>query len=147
MSLCLLLAPTQRKCKFPPLVNLLSNLMKTLVVSNPARGNIICPRVLLANNLWTRGKGLLGRTSLDEQEGILLVPGTSIHMFGMKFSIDVLYLTQDHRVTDFVENIAPGKAHVAKNNAGKPHSALELCAGTIAKCGVQLGDQLVLEEL
>ncbi len=120
--------------------------MKTLEIKNPARGNIICSRVLLADNFWTRGKGLLGKKSLDANEGILLVPGTSIHMFGMKFSIDVLFLTKDHLVTDFVEDIAPGKAHVARNNAGKPHAALELAAGTIQKCGVQIGDQLVLEE-
>lgn len=120
--------------------------MKTLEIQNPARGNIICSRVLLADNFWTRGKGLLGKKSLDPNEGILLVPGTSIHMFGMKFSIDVLFLTKDHLVTDFVEDIAPGKAHVARNNVGKPHAALELAAGTIAKCGVQIGDQLVLEE-
>ncbi|BCM94287.1 hypothetical protein IAD21_06190 [Abditibacteriota bacterium] len=121
--------------------------MKTLVIRNPARGNIVCPRVLLANNFWTRGKGLLGRKGLDESEGILLVPGSSIHMFGMKFAIDVVFLTKDHLVTDFVENIGPGKAHVARNNAGKPHSALEIAAGTISKCGVQIGDQLELEDV
>ena len=120
--------------------------MKTLVIKNPARGVVVCQKVLLANNFWTRGKGLLGRKSLGADEGILLVPGTSIHMFGMKFSIDVLFLTEDHRITDLIENIAPGKAHIAKNNVGKPHAALELAAGTIATCGAQIGDQLVLEE-
>ena len=120
--------------------------MKTLVARNSARGNIVCPQVLLANNFWTRGKGLLGRKGLDENEGILLVPGTSIHMFGMKFAIDVIFLTKDYLVTDFIENIGPGKAHVARNNAGKPHSALEVAAGTIQKCGVQVGDQLEMEE-
>ncbi len=119
--------------------------MKTIRISNPARGVVVCQKCALADKLWTRGRGLLGRKSLAEGEGILLVPGTSIHMFGMKFSIDVLFLTQDHRVTDLVENIAPGKAHVARGEAGKPHSALELAAGTIQKCGVQLGDQLTLE--
>ncbi len=120
--------------------------MKTLQISNPARGNIVCARCLLANNLWTRGRGLLGRPSLAEDEGILLVPGTSIHMFGMKFSIDVIFLTQDHRVTDFAPAIAPGKAHVARGQAGKPHSALEVAPGTIERSGVQIGDQLNLEE-
>jgi len=119
--------------------------METLRILNPARGNVVCPRCALADNMWTRGRGLLGRASLSPEEGILLVPGTSIHMFGMKFSIDVVFLTQDHRVTDFVENIAPGKHYIARAGAGKPHSALELAAGTIASCGVQLGDQLVLE--
>ncbi len=121
--------------------------MKTLAIHNPARGNTLCPRAALADNFWTRGRGLLGRASLDPNEGILLVPGSSIHMFGMKFSLDVVFLTQDHIVTDFVENIAPGKAHIARSNAGKPHSALELPVGSVARCGVQLGDQLVLEEV
>ena len=121
--------------------------MKTLHISNPTRDNIVCARCQLADNLWTRGKGLLGRQSLGENEGILLVPGNSIHMFGMKFAIDVIYLTKDDVVTDFVENIAPGKMHVAsdKDNAGKPYAALEVAAGTIARVGVQIGDKLARE--
>ncbi len=116
--------------------------MKNLQLRNQTRDNIVCPRCQLADNLWTRGKGLLGRKSLDQNEGILLVPGTSIHMFGMKFAIDVIYLTKDDVVTDFVADIGPGKAHVAKDKAGKPHSALEVAAGTIARVGVQVGDKL-----
>ena len=119
--------------------------MKTIQLRNQTRENIVCPRCQLADNLWTRGKGLLGRKSLDENEGILLVPGNSIHMFGMKFSIDVIYLTRDDIVTDWVGNIAPGKMHVAKDNAGKPHAALEVAAGTIARVGVQIGDKLARE--
>ena len=118
--------------------------MKTIQMRNSTRDNVVCARCQLADNLWTRGKGLLGRQSLDSNEGILLVPGNSIHMFGMKFAIDVIYLTQDDIVTDFVADIAPGKAHVAKDKSGKgkPHSALEVAAGTIARVGVQVGDQL-----
>lgn len=121
--------------------------MKTLQIYNPARGVVVCSRCCLADKLWTRGRGLLGRKSLAPDEGILLVPGTSIHMFGMKFSIDVIFLTQDHRVTDWVESIAPGKAHVARGRAGKPHSALEVAPGTIQRSGVQIGDQLTLQEI
>lgn len=116
--------------------------MKTLFISNATRANVVCPRCQLADNLWTRGRGLLGRKSLGEDEGILLVPGSSIHMFGMKFAIDVIYLTADDVVTDFVENIGPGRAHVAKDKSGKPHSALEVAAGTVARIGVQVGDKL-----
>lgn len=121
--------------------------MKIIQLRNQTRDNIVCARCQLADNLWTRGKGLLGRSSLDENEGILLVPGNSIHMFGMKFAIDVIYLTRDDVVTDFVADIGPGKAHVAKDRegAGKPYAALEVAAGTIARVGVQCGDQLVRE--
>ena len=116
--------------------------MKTLQLFNATRGNTVCARCLLADGLWTRGKGLLGRKSLAPDEGILLVPGNSIHMFGMKFAIDVIYLTADDVVTDFVEEIGPGKMHVAKANVGKPYAALEVAAGTIARAGVEKGDQL-----
>jgi hypothetical protein len=114
-----------------------------LVISGS--GTAVCERCQLADSFWTRGRGLLGRSGLDPDEGILLVPGSSIHMFGMKFAIDVIYLTREDVVTDFVENIAPGKAHVAKNGAGKPYSALEVAAGTIARTGVRVGDQLLRE--
>ena len=118
--------------------------MKTIQMRNQTRDNVVCARCQLADNLWTRGKGLLGRKALDPDEGILLVPGSSIHMFGMKFAIDVIYLTRDDMVTDFVADIGPGKAHVAKDQSGqgKPHSALEVAAGTIARVGVEIGDQL-----
>lgn len=123
--------------------------MKTIQMRNSTRDNIVCARCQLADNLWTRGKGLLGRKSLGENEGILLVPGSSIHMFGMKFAIDVIYLTREDVVTDLIADIGPGKAHVAKDQSGKgkPHSALEVAAGTIAGVGVQIGDQLVRSEM
>ena len=66
-------------------------------------------------------------------------------MFGMKFAIDVLFLTRDDVITDLVENIGPGKAHVARGQEGKPFGALELAAGTIQRTGVKIGDKLVRE--
>ena len=117
--------------------------MKIVSLVNETQNNaVVCPKCQIADNFWTRGKGLLGRADLPVDEGILLVPGTSIHMFGMKFSIDALFLTKEDVVTDWVENLAPGKMHVAKDGAGKPFATLELAAGTIGRCGVRVGDQL-----
>ena len=108
---------------------------------------MVCARCLVADSLWARGKGLLGRASLDEDEGILLVPGNSIHMWGMKFAIDVIFLTKDDIVTDIAERIGPGQMHIAKAGAGKPHAALEVAAGTVARVEVKVGDQLVRESV
>lgn len=116
--------------------------MKQACVSNATRQTIICPRCSIADGLLTRVRGLLGRQSLDAEEGLLIVPCPSIHMFGMKFPLDVIFLTRENIVTDVVENIAPGKAHIAKANQGKPHSALELSVGSITRSGTQIGDQL-----
>lgn len=121
--------------------------MKIKRVVNENLGVVVCERCAIADSMWTRGRGLLGRKSLPENEGIFLSPGNSIHMFGMKFSIDVVFLTRDFLVADMIENIAPGKAYVAKAHGGKPHAALEITAGQIAKCGVKIGDQLRLEDI
>ena len=121
--------------------------MKILRLTNARTKAEIVARCALADNFWTRGKGLLGRASLPADEGILLVPGASIHMFGMKFPIDAVFLTKDDIVTDWVENLAPGKMHQAKAGAGKAHSTLELCAGTIARLDFQIGDQIEREEV
>ncbi len=121
--------------------------MKILRLLNARTNTEIVARCALADTMWTRGKGLLGRASLPADEAILLVPGASIHMFGMKFPIDAAFLTKDDIVTDFVENLAPGKVHQSKAGAGKPHSTLELCAGTIARVGLQIGDKIEREEI
>ena len=121
--------------------------MKIVRVFNVTRSAIICERCGVADNIFTRVRGLLGKSTLPENEGLLLVPCPSIHMFGMKFSLDVLFLTRENVVTDFVENIAPGKYYVAKAQHGKAHSALEIPVGTIARTSTQRGDQLLIETI
>jgi uncharacterized membrane protein (UPF0127 family) len=119
--------------------------MKTVQVLNESRGAVLCEKCGVADNIFTRVRGLLGRASLEAGEGLLIVPCPSIHMFGMKFPLDVIFLTRENVVTDFVENIAPGKYYLAKAHAGKAHSALELPAGSIACTSTQRGDRLRVE--
>ena len=119
--------------------------MKIVRVSNLTRQVVVCDKCGIANNIFTRVRGLLGRKSLEVGEGLLIVPCPSIHMFGMKFSLDVVFLTQENIVTDFVENIEPGKLYVAQNNFGKAYAALEISPGVIAGTGLQRGDEFRIE--
>lgn len=112
-----------------------------------ADGALVCPHCTVADSFFTRGKGLLGRQSLPQEEGILLLPGSSIHMFGMKFAIDVVFVSREDVVTDMVENIGPGKAYVAKNLGGKTYGALEVAVGTIERLGLTPGDKLLRQDL
>ena len=116
--------------------------MKTTRIIRAADASVICERCQIADNILTRVRGLLGRDGLGEDEGLLIVPCPSIHMFGMKFSLDVVFLSRENVVVDFVENIAPGKHYVAKKTHGKAHSALELAAGTIARHNIEIGQKL-----
>jgi len=121
--------------------------MKTVRILNVTRQVDLCEKCGIANNLFTRVRGLLGRSTLPKGEGLLIVPCPSIHMFGMKFSLDVIFLNQENIVTDFVEDIGPGKFYLAQNHFGKAHSALEVSSGIIAKTGTQRGDEIRLEPI
>ena len=113
---------------------------------NATQGSIVCEKGAIADSFWTRGKGLLGRKSLPEDEGIYLAPGKSIHMFGMKFAIDVVFLTKGDVVADLTENLKIGRMYNAKAHGGhKPWGALELPPGTVARSGTRIGDQLKRE--
>ena len=58
-------------------------------------GTVVCADCVVADSAWARSKGLLGRASLGEDEGILLRPGSSIHMFFMRFPIDAVFLDRE----------------------------------------------------
>jgi len=63
---------------------------------------------------WQRASGsapraLLGRSGLADDEG-LWIPTSSIHMFGMRFAIDVIYADRDGRVLKLVRGIRPWRA-------------------------------------
>ena len=121
--------------------------MNFLRITNATREVVLCERCGVADNLFTRMRGLLGRSELEPDEGLLINPCPSIHMFGMKFSLDVVFVTADNIVTDFVESIPPGKAYVAKAHHGKARAAIELPVGTISGSGTQIGDTLTVESV
>ena len=119
--------------------------MKKVRLYNVTRSKVLCENCRIADNIFTRVRGLLGRSTLHQDEGLLIVPCPSIHMFGMKMSLDVVFLTKENIVTDFVENIAPGQYYVAQNQFGKAHSALEIAPGIIAATSTRRGDEIRLE--
>lgn len=116
--------------------------MKFSTARNVTREADLCPRCGIAHDLISRVRGLMFRASLPEDEGLWISPCPSIHMFNMKFALDAVFLTRELVVTDIVESIAPGKMYVAKDHKGKPHSVVEVAAGTVARTGTQIGDTI-----
>ena len=84
-------------------------------------GTVVCARCVVADSAWTRTKGLLGRASLDEDEGILLRPGGSIHMFFMRFPIDAVFL--DRELTCSAWRPTSGRGGWRRNAARRPCSS------------------------
>jgi uncharacterized membrane protein (UPF0127 family) len=111
---------------------------------NETRGTILCERLENADGLAGKSRGLLGRDGLDPDEGMLFVRGGLepfmwMHMFFMRFSIDIVFLDRDGVVVRTNPNLKPWRVSSIVFGA---HQALELPAGTIALSQTVIGDQI-----
>ena len=117
-----------------------------MIAVHAPTGRALAARVTKADDAASRSKGLLGRESLDADEGMWLlqpplawlVPCPAIHTFFMKFSIDVLFLDGGLRVRRVVENMKPWRLSPWVPSA---RSVLELKGGTL-RGSVRAGDLL-----
>jgi len=104
-------------------------------------GALLGTGVERADSPWSRMIGLLGRKSLRPGGGMRFAPASSLHMFFMRFPIDVVYMTRDERVVKLVSDLQPWCVSGARG----AHGAYELPAGVIAASDIVPGDQLILE--
>jgi uncharacterized membrane protein (UPF0127 family) len=116
--------------------------LRVLRVTNVRTGAEVASWVGFADRWWRRAVGLLGRSSLDHDEGLLLAPCASVHTVGMRFAIDVAFLDQDGRVVTASPGLFPGGWA-----RGGPHASatLELPPGRLAATDTRPGDMLVFE--
>lgn len=102
-----------------------------------ARG-LISNKIEVARGFFSRLRGLLGRKGLDKDEGLLLVPCSSIHCFGMRFSIDAIFLDKHYRVVAIHADMKPGTMASHRN----ARYVLELKAGEAKRHNIDTGEQL-----
>jgi uncharacterized membrane protein (UPF0127 family) len=106
------------------------------------RGQVLAERLRSAHTHWTRLRGLLGTRSLPAGDGLWIRPCRQVHMFGMRYPIDVVFVDDAQRVVGLASDLQPGR--VSPKFAGAT-SVLELPAGTIARTGVAVGTQLTID--
>ena len=97
----------------------------------------------MAESGLARMRGLLGRVELPAGSGMLIDASPSVHMFFMRFAIDVVFVDRDRKVVRVVEQLRPWRVARARRAA----AALELSAGAAASAGVHVGDTLVFEDI
>lgn len=102
----------------------------------------MCERCRIADNFFSRMRGLLGRRQLPDDECLLIRPAGSIHTFFMRFPIDALFLDRELRVLAVSNDLKPWR--VAGQRGA--HVVVEMAAGQATKRGVRVGEQLVLGE-
>jgi hypothetical protein len=105
------------------------------------RATTVGTRITIADTSLTRLIGLVGKRRLDSGCGLLIRPSSGIHTFGMLFSIDVVALNRRLEVLQVWHCLAPFRMTSIRLST---HSMLELPAGQICSCRMEVGDQLEL---
>lgn len=109
-------------------------------LENASRGGQVARSVRRAATVWERGTGLLALPPLQPGEALLLEPCGSIHTWGMRYAIDVLFLSRELRVLAIWRDVRPWRIAWAPRGT---HVAVELPSG--AAQGVERGDLLRCE--
>jgi len=102
-------------------------------------GSVVATDVEYADGMWRRFLGLMGRRELPSGHGLFIKPCSSIHMFFMRFPLDVAFVDNDGRVVRAYHGIRPWRiSRVVRGAKG----AIELPAGALAAAGVASGSVL-----
>ena len=107
-----------------------------------ARQVAVCERCRVADNPFTRMRGLLGRSELPAAHGLLVKPAPAVHTFFMRFPIDVVFLDRDFVVVGVEPDLRPWK-FAGRRGA---HAALELRAGRAEELGIREHDRLAVTD-
>lgn len=102
------------------------------------QGRCIVRKVWKAHGSWERMRGLLGRPPLGDDEALLLEPCRSVHSFGMRYALDLVYVDRRGRVCKMVYGMRPGSFSASLG----AYSTIEFAAGKLAVAGIKIGDML-----
>lgn len=113
-------------------------------------------KVEVADTNAKRNKGLGGKDSLGENEGMLFIFDRAdkypFWMKGLKFPLDFVWI-KDLKVVDVLENVqppAPGQTDSSLPTFSantEVDKILELNAGTVKRLNIKAGDTILLSEL
>jgi hypothetical protein len=104
-------------------------------------GRTVAARIVRADTLFARTAGLLGRSSLEDDEGMLFENCAAVHTLGMRMPIDVLFLDGDGVVVHVEASARPWRAYVGAPGA---RMVIELAEGACARRGVAPQQRLEL---
>ena len=113
-------------------------------VANLTRGTSLAEHCRVAHTLGERTVGLLATPGLSPGEGLLIERTQSIHMFFMRFPIDVVFVDRHGDVTRTVTALRPWRVVWWARGA---RDCLELPVGALEASGTVPGDRLTMTEV
>ena len=107
-------------------------------VNSTSNQELAC-KLSVAGSIPQRMIGLLGRKSLACDEGLWIKHCKGIHPFGMKFLIDVVFLSIEYAVIGVRQDVQPNRITGVYARAA---SVLELPAGKVRETATKTGDTI-----
>ncbi|TCS83330.1 DUF192 domain-containing protein [Tepidibacillus fermentans] len=126
--------------------------MEEWIMMNDETKQVVGQRILVANSFFRRLKGLMFQKSFGEYDGLLLTQTKQIHMFWMRFPLDVVYLKRIGKkeedwifqIVDLHENMKPWTMGKWVSQAT---DVLEVKAGWIREQKIRKGNLLRVNKL
>ena len=117
---------------------------------NLSRSTAIAERLEVADGLWGKFMGLMGRPGLEPDAGLWLTDSNGIHMMFMRFAIDAVFLGNPDPGREGARPVVSVHRGLRAWTGLVPlvpgaHGVLELPVGTIERSGTAVGDLVVLE--
>ncbi len=121
---------------------------KSIRAINRTRGTVLCERLETAGGVMGRGRGLVGRDRLEAGAGMLfdagrLQPFMWMHMFFMRFPIDIVFLDAGGRVLRIDHRLKPWRLSSIAIGARR---AIEIAAGAAAASRSEPGDLIEIAQ-
>src|SRR5699024_3923108 len=112
------------------------------MIINTQRDIVLAREVRLANNPFTRMKGLMGVKRLERQEAMFIYRCQQIHTCFVRFRIDYLFLDRQYAVIQALTNIDAWKM---SEKVPKACAGIELPTRVIEHTNTQVNDVLTME--
>ena len=111
---------------------------------------LIADKCFVAECFLDRLRGLIGMDKLAPGQGMLFPRCNNIHMWFMKFPIDVVFIRAEKRpdgttawkVSSARENVKPWRLRPLMD--WRASETLELPAGMVRKCAITAGDEICI---
>lgn len=100
--------------------------------------NCVIQNISRTTNFLERMRGLLGSPPLKVNEGLLIAPCSSVHTFGMHYTIDLAFLDQNWKIVKTVRSLKPWRMAASRSAS----MVLELAADRLEQLNLTTGQQL-----
>ncbi|WP_291511842.1 DUF192 domain-containing protein [Acidithiobacillus sp.] len=108
-------------------------------------GECLWPQARKADDFLARAWGLLGKRGLEEEQALWLSPCSSIHMWGMRIPLDLIWLDAQDRVVAVQTDIRPWRWAFPGRRSGAC-AVIEAASHSIVRLKIQPGQALTWQD-